>query len=92
MVKKDKADWGAFDKLDDEAIAKAVSSDPDAAPLEAKGLRLIRRGRPRKSVTKKRITIRLSPDVVDAFRATGKGWQTRVDEVLKDWLEHHRAA
>jgi len=92
MAKKGKTDWNAFDKIDDEAIAEAVASDPDAAPLEAEGLRLIRRGRPRKAITKKRITIRLSPDVVDAFRATGKGWQTRVDEVLKDWLEHHRAA
>ena len=92
MAKKDKTDWNAFDKLDDGAIAKAVASDPDAAPLEDEGLRLIRRGRPRKTITKKRITIRLSPDVVDTFRATGKGWQTRVDEALKDWLEHHRAA
>jgi uncharacterized protein (DUF4415 family) len=92
MAKKDKTDWSAFDKMDDDAIAKAVASDPDAAPLEAKGLRLIRRGRPKKAVTKQRITIRLSPDVVDAFRATGKGWQTRMDEALRDWLKEHRAA
>jgi len=92
MAKKDKTDWSAFDKMDDDAIAKAVASDPDAAPLEARGLRLIRRGRPKKAVTKQRITIRLSPDVVDAFRATGKGWQTRMDEALRDWLKEHRAA
>jgi len=41
-------------------------------------------------VTKERITIRLSPEVVEAFRATGKGWQTRMDGALKEWLrEHH---
>jgi len=40
----------------------------------------------------KSLTLLLVPEVVDAFRATGKGWQTRVDEVLKDWIEHHRAA
>ena len=42
--------------------------------------------------TKERITIRLSPDVVARFRATGDGWQTRVDAALKDWLESHRPA
>lgn len=40
--------------------------------------------------TKERITIRLSPDVVDTFRATGAGWQTRVDTALKDWLKTHK--
>lgn len=45
---------------------------------------------PQKAPIKERITIRLSPDVVDAFRATGEGWQTRVDSALKDWLKSHR--
>lgn len=53
---------------------------------------MLKRGRPRKEVTKAPINIRLSPDVVDAFRATGKGWQTRVDEALKDWLKSHKPA
>jgi uncharacterized protein (DUF4415 family) len=34
-------------------------------------------------------TIRLSNDVLQAFRATGDGWQTRVDAALKDWLKTH---
>ncbi len=34
-------------------------------------------------------TIRLSPDVVQAFRAAGDGWQTRIDAALKDWLRTH---
>lgn len=45
-----------------------------------------------KAPTKERITIRLSPDVLDRFRATGPGWQTRVDAALKDWLSTHEAA
>ena len=47
---------------------------------------------PQKSPTKERITIRLSPDVVDSFRATGDGWQTRVDAALRDWLKSHKPA
>lgn len=44
---------------------------------------------PQKSPTKERITIRLSPEVVNRFRATGDGWQTRVDAALQDWLKSH---
>ena len=43
-----------------------------------------------KSPTKDRITIRLSRDVVERFRATGDGWQTRVDAALQDWLKKHK--
>jgi uncharacterized protein (DUF4415 family) len=42
---------------------------------------------PQKSPTKERITIRLSPEVVKRFRATGEGWQTKVDAALQEWLK-----
>lgn len=42
-----------------------------------------KRGRPPKAARKRAINIRLSPEVLEFFRATGPGWQTRVDEVLK---------
>jgi uncharacterized protein (DUF4415 family) len=41
--------------------------------------------------TKTRITIQLSKNVVDSFRATGEGWQTRMDAALQDWLKSHTA-
>ena len=41
------------------------------------------------AATKERITIRLSPTVVESFRATGTGWQTRMDAALQDWLSSH---
>lgn len=44
---------------------------------------------PQKSPTKQATTIRLSPDVMAAFKATGAGWQTRIDAALKDWLRTH---
>lgn len=52
-------------------------------------------GRPAGSVKaapKVSTTIRLSPEVVQAFRAAGDGWQTRIDAVLKDWLQTHSPA
>jgi uncharacterized protein (DUF4415 family) len=47
-----------------------------------------RRGR-QKAPTKERITIRLSPDVLSRFRASGTGWQGRVDTALREWLKRH---
>lgn len=50
------------------------------------------KGRPKAAVTKERITIRLSPEVVQTFRDSGEGWQTRMDAALKDWLKTHKVA
>jgi uncharacterized protein (DUF4415 family) len=44
---------------------------------------------PQKEPTKERITIRLSPDVLKTFRASGSGWQSRMDSALRDWLQTH---
>jgi uncharacterized protein (DUF4415 family) len=66
---------------------QAVRLDALPPTLQAK-----LRGRPKAASTKERITIRLSPDVVGAFRATGQGWQTRVDAALRDWLKTHTQA
>jgi uncharacterized protein (DUF4415 family) len=57
-----------------------------------KSLQAKLKGRPKAAVTKERITIRLSPDVVQTFRATGEGWQTRMDAALKEWLKSHKVA
>jgi uncharacterized protein (DUF4415 family) len=43
-----------------------------------------------KAPTKERITIRLSREVVERFRATGDGWQARVDAALQDWLKKQK--
>ena len=46
---------------------------------------------PQKTPTKERTTIRLSHDVLERFRATGAGWQGRVDAALREWLDSHPA-
>ena len=47
------------------------------------------RGRPKAESTKKPISIRLSDEVLEYFKATGKGWQTRMDEVLREYVSTH---
>jgi uncharacterized protein (DUF4415 family) len=45
--------------------------------------RPVRRGRPPAANKKRLVSLRLSPDVLDKFKATGPGWQTRIDAALK---------
>ena len=46
---------------------------------------------PQKTPTKDRINIRLSHEVVEHFRATGPGWQGRIDAALRAWVRSHPA-
>ena len=48
-----------------------------------------KRGRPFSVTTKKQIAIRLDPEVLEAFQKEGPGWQTRINNALKDWLQQH---
>ena len=43
-------------------------------------------GRPKSTNPKQPISIRLSADVVDYFKSTGSGWQTRIDEILRNYV------
>ena len=78
---------------EDAAITAAAMSDPDAIPYTdaewEKVKPLVRIGRPKAEVTKERITIRLSRDVVKQFRSTGEGWQTRMDLALRQYITEH---
>jgi uncharacterized protein (DUF4415 family) len=47
------------------------------------------RGRPKSEVPKVRVGIRLSPAVIDHFKATGSGWQTRIDAALRQFINEH---
>ncbi len=46
----------------------------------------VSRGRPILPVTKVSTTIRLDADIIEKFRAQGPRWQSRINEVLKEWL------
>lgn len=50
------------------------------------GLAERRRGRPKSDAPKRQVTLRLDGDVIDRLRASGPGWQVRVNQVLRDWL------
>ena len=49
------------------------------------------RGRPIGS-DKTQIALRVVNATLAAFKATGKGWQSRMNEALSDWIKTHRSA
>ena len=67
--------------------------DPDDAPrLDREwferaeiweGNKLVRPGRPRKAAPKEAVSLRLDPDVLQHFRASGPGWQSRINAALR---------
>ena len=71
----------------------AIWTDPDEAPeLTAgffksadlyEGSQLKTRGRPKAAVTKEAVKLRLDADVLAALRASGEGWQTRINDTLR---------
>lgn len=78
---------------EDAAINKGIAADPDTYELgEAEFKQLKRMGRPPLVSPKVPVTIRYDQDVIDAFKATGDGWQTRMNSALREWLHEHDAA
>lgn len=51
--------------------------------------RLKVRGRPKAPSHKVPISLRLSPEVVEFFRATGRGWQSRLNSALREYVKQH---
>ena len=79
---------------EDRAITAAAKSDPDALPLSPKQLTFMvsmraLRGRPRSENKKLLVSVRYSPEVVAYFKSTGQGWQSRMDGVLRKYVERH---
>ena len=78
-------------------IREGIAVDPDTYELtdaELAELRPLARapGRPKAESTKALISIRLSPDVLAFFKASGPGWQTRIDNALREWARSHPVA
>lgn len=83
-------------EMEDACIREGISNDPNTYEVtdaaEWAEMKPVSRDRPKAAITKERITVRLLPEVTDYFRATGKGWQTRMDEVLRDYVAQHKLA
>ena len=76
---------------EDRRIRAAAKADPDAKPLTQKQLKSMvplkaLRGRPKSESTKLLVSVRYSREVVEYFKSTGAGWQSRMDSVLRAYV------
>lgn len=82
-----KTDWARVDAMTDEDIERAMRDDPDWQDFIdidwSKAVMVI----PQK---KKAISIRLDEDIVDFFQASGKGYQTRINAVLRHFITEQK--
>jgi uncharacterized protein (DUF4415 family) len=79
---------------EDKEITAAAKNDPDAQPLTPKQLKAMvsiraLRGRPKSDNPKQLVSVRYSQEVLDYFRSTGEGWQSRMDGVLRQYVSRH---
>ncbi len=79
---------------EDAAITAAAMADPDAQPFTdeewAQALPTVRRGRPPVAIKRPMLSMRTDPDVLAYLRASGPGWQTRVNRLLREAMAHGR--
>ena len=81
---KDETDYARLRALTDSDIEKAVADDPDTFIPDAawwKHARVVMPG------AKEMVTLRLDPDVLAWFRKAGRGYQTRINAVLRAFVE-----
>lgn len=78
-----KSDWARVDAMTDEEIEAQMRDDPDWADfmdIDWSKATIVY------PVPKNAISIRLDKDVIDFFKATGKGYQTRINAVLRHYM------
>ena len=86
-LKPDMTDWKRVQNMTDEEIDKAARSDPDAQPTDAeywKGAKIVM------PEPKAHITLRVDQDVLHWFKKRGKGYQTRMNAVLRAYIDSQK--
>ena len=81
---------------EDAAIAAGIAQDHDTVEITAFDMArmqpLRRPGRPKAESPKVPVTMRVDADVLEAIKASGAGWQTRVNQVLREAVRRGKLA
>ncbi len=80
-------DWQRLDAMQDADID--LSDCPEVTPAQF-ARAVVRRGGARPKPNKEQVTLRLDKDVLDWFKAQGKGYQTQINALLKAYMEAHQ--
>jgi len=83
---KGKTDWDRVDAMTDADIDRAIAEDADSDPANFDWSKAEVVYPPKKQA----VSIRLDEDVLEYFRAQGPGYQTRINAVLRHYVEHQR--
>ena len=86
--RESQTDWDALEEKTDEEIREAVEGDPDAYFLDEDWFEAATFVDP--SAEKERISIRLDKDILEFFRAGGRGYQSRINKVLREYMAVRR--
>jgi uncharacterized protein (DUF4415 family) len=86
MPRKDNPEWTKED------FAKATRFKRGVSLEEATKVMVAKRGRPKLLRPKVLLTLRIDPDVLDAYKETGEGWQARMNEALAKAAKRIKAA
>ena len=85
ISKKSQTDFARLDKMKDEDID--LSDAPEITP-EMFAKAIVRRGlKPR---TKTQLTLRVDSDVLDWYKKQGRGYQTRINQLLRAYMQEHQ--
>ena len=85
-----KTDWARVDAMTDQEIENAVKSDLDAAPIiDKEWFRTAKLVLPERKVP---ISLRMDREVVEWFKAHGRQYQSRMNAVLKAYVQAHTKA
>lgn len=78
---------------EEAAIKSGIDADPDTfEPTDEQFAQMKRRGgRPKLAHPKVAVTVRYDAEIIERFKESGEGWQTRMNDALRDWLKTHRA-
>jgi uncharacterized protein (DUF4415 family) len=87
--RRGETDWARVDALSEEELMAAARSDPDAQPTDAEFWKAAKLVLPERKV---QVALRVDPDVLRWFKAQGRGYQTRMNAVLRAYMEAHRKA
>jgi len=85
-----KVDWSRSDAMTEADILAGIAADPDAAPIITE--HWLAKARLVEPDTKVPVTIRLDRDIVNFFKDYGKGYQTRINRILRVFMEHEQAS
>ena len=88
---EDETDWARVDAKTEEDLAADMASDPawDGVPEDwVSRAHMVSGALTRRPENKRQVTMRFDADILDYFKAQGRGWQSRMNAVLRGYVEH----